>query len=81
VLDTALCFGWIDGQRKPGDEHFFLQRCTPRGPRSNWSQINRDKALGLAFLYRLRDVKTPRRRAERIATYIEMLGERRKFYP
>ena len=37
ALDSALCFGWIDGQRLPEDETFFLQRFTPRRPRSNWS--------------------------------------------
>jgi uncharacterized protein YdeI (YjbR/CyaY-like superfamily) len=35
VLDTALCFGWIDGQRKALDERYFLQRFTPRRARSN----------------------------------------------
>ena len=44
VLDIAICFGWIDGQRKALDDTHFLQRFTPRGPRSRWSKINRDKA-------------------------------------
>jgi uncharacterized protein YdeI (YjbR/CyaY-like superfamily) len=44
VLDVAICFGWIDGQRRPHDESFFLQRFTPRGPRSRWSQINCQRA-------------------------------------
>jgi uncharacterized protein YdeI (YjbR/CyaY-like superfamily) len=47
VLDTAICHGWIDGQRKPLDETYFLQRFTPRGPRSKWSQVNREKARAL----------------------------------
>ncbi len=47
ALEEALCFGWIDGQRAPHDETFFLQRFTPRRPRSKWSQINRDKATKL----------------------------------
>jgi uncharacterized protein YdeI (YjbR/CyaY-like superfamily) len=47
ALEEALCYGWIDGQRNPHDEVFFLQRFTPRRPRSKWSQINRDKALEL----------------------------------
>jgi uncharacterized protein YdeI (YjbR/CyaY-like superfamily) len=55
VLDTAICFGWIDGQRKPLDETFFLQRFTPRGPRSKWSQINRGKAEALTAAGRMRD--------------------------
>ncbi len=44
ALALALCFGWIDGQRAAHDEHFFLQRFTRRGPRSKWSEINREKA-------------------------------------
>jgi uncharacterized protein YdeI (YjbR/CyaY-like superfamily) len=41
ALDVALCWGWIDGIRKGFDERSFLQRYSPRGPRSSWSQINR----------------------------------------
>jgi uncharacterized protein YdeI (YjbR/CyaY-like superfamily) len=121
------------------DEHVWLQRFTPRGPRSRWSQINRDAALALiadgrmrpsglrqvhaaqadgrweaayepqsrasvppdlqaaldrdpaardffatltgarryAFLYRLHNVGTPAARARRIASYVELLRERR----
>jgi uncharacterized protein YdeI (YjbR/CyaY-like superfamily) len=143
VLDVAICFGWIDGQRRPHDEHFFLQRFTPRGPRSKWSQVNRDKAAGLiqlrrmrpagqaqidaakrdgrwadayepqsratvpadlqraldqnpdakaffgtlssqnrySFIYRLRQVKSPERRAKRIADYVAMLEQGKAFYP
>ena len=44
VLEIALCFGWIDGRREALDERCFLQRFTPRRPRSRWSRINRDKA-------------------------------------
>jgi uncharacterized protein YdeI (YjbR/CyaY-like superfamily) len=44
ALESALCFGWIDGQRNKLDDVYFLQRFTPRRPRSNWSRINRDKA-------------------------------------
>jgi uncharacterized protein YdeI (YjbR/CyaY-like superfamily) len=40
VLEIALCFGWIDGRREALDERNFLQRFTPRRPRSRWSQIN-----------------------------------------
>jgi uncharacterized protein YdeI (YjbR/CyaY-like superfamily) len=139
VLDSAICHGWIDGQRKPLDETYFLQRFTPRGPRSKWSQVNRAKALTLidagrmqppgqtqvdaaqadgrwdaayepqsratipddfqhaldqnpkareffatltgtrryAFLYRLHNVRSPQRRAQRIADYIVRLSEGR----
>lgn len=40
ALDVALCHGWIDGQKKGSDESYFLQRFTPRRPRSLWSKIN-----------------------------------------
>jgi uncharacterized protein YdeI (YjbR/CyaY-like superfamily) len=54
VLDTALCFGWIDGHRKALDDLYFLQRFTPRRPRSRWSKINRDKAEALIAAGRMR---------------------------
>ncbi len=47
AVEAALCWGWIDGQAKRYDEKTWLQKFTPRGPRSIWSQINRDKALAL----------------------------------
>ena len=138
AIDEAVCFGWIDGQLGRHDEHFFLQRFTPRRPRSRWSAVNRERArrliaegrmkpAGLAeyqaaeadgrlgdayapqskatvpedfqvalhehpeaneffetlgsaeryrFLYRLHRAKDPKRRAERIAHYIELLSQR-----
>jgi uncharacterized protein YdeI (YjbR/CyaY-like superfamily) len=54
VLDTALCFGWIDGQRKALDDQYFLQRFTPRRARSRWSQVNRDKVEALTKAGRMR---------------------------
>ena len=47
ALELALCFGWIDSQKRGHDEKFFLQRFTPRRPRGRWSRINRDKAEAL----------------------------------
>ena len=47
ALDIALCFGWIDGQKRPFDDGTWLQRFTPRGPRSVWSKINTEKAAVL----------------------------------
>lgn len=47
ALELALCFGWIDSQKRGFDEAFFLQRFTPRRPRGKWSQINRAKAEAL----------------------------------
>jgi len=143
AIDEAICYGWIDGQIRRFDEHFFLQRFTPRRPRSKWSAINRERARRLiaegrmkpaglqqyaaaeadgrlddaypaqsratvpddfqaalarhpqaraffetltgsdryAFLYRLHHVTDPRRRAQRIAHYIELLSERRTLTP
>jgi uncharacterized protein YdeI (YjbR/CyaY-like superfamily) len=142
VLEVALCFGWIDIQRRPLDAQFFLQGFSRRTARSRWSQVNREKAERLiregrmrrpgleaikaaqadgrweaayppqsrasipedfqreldrnpqasaffdtlkgqnryAFIYRLHNVKTPAKRAHRIATYIEMLSAGRTFY-
>jgi uncharacterized protein YdeI (YjbR/CyaY-like superfamily) len=54
VLDSALCFGWIDGRREALDERYFLQRFQPRRPRSRWSRINRDKAERLIADGRMR---------------------------
>lgn len=54
ALDVALCHGWIDGQKRGYDEIYWLQRFTPRGPRSKWSQINRDKAEALIKAGRMR---------------------------
>jgi uncharacterized protein YdeI (YjbR/CyaY-like superfamily) len=47
ALEVALCFGWIDGQKGPLDEQYWLQRFTPRKPGSNWSKINTEKAAAL----------------------------------
>lgn len=43
AIDVALCWGWIDGIRKPLDEEAFLQRYTPRKSKSRWSQINTER--------------------------------------
>jgi uncharacterized protein YdeI (YjbR/CyaY-like superfamily) len=47
ALDVALCFGWIDGQRKRQDENYFLQRFTPRRKSSLWSKRNAIKVIQL----------------------------------
>lgn len=54
ALDVALCHGWIDGQKKGLDEAFFLQRFTPRRPRSLWSKINIGHAERLIAAGRMR---------------------------
>ena len=47
AIDVALCWGWIDAIRKGLDEVSFLQRYTPRGRKSVWSQINVDNVTRL----------------------------------
>jgi uncharacterized protein YdeI (YjbR/CyaY-like superfamily) len=54
ALEVALCFGWIDGQRKALDDQFFLQKYTPRRARSKWSKINVGKVAELAAAGRMR---------------------------
>ena len=44
ALEVALCYGWIDGQKKGYDEKFWLQKFTRRGAKSIWSKINTEKA-------------------------------------
>ena len=43
ALEVALCYGWIDGQKNSFDEKYFLQKFTPRRPKSIWSKINVEK--------------------------------------
>ncbi|MFY0571643.1 YdeI/OmpD-associated family protein [Archangium lansingense] len=47
ALEVALAWGWIDGQKASHDDSAWLQKFTPRGPKSIWSKINREKALAL----------------------------------
>jgi uncharacterized protein YdeI (YjbR/CyaY-like superfamily) len=54
ALTLALCFGWIDSQKKGLDERYFLQRFTPRRPRGRWSRKNRDEAEALIEAGRMR---------------------------
>lgn len=54
AVEIALCHGWIDGQAKRLDETHYLQRFTPRRPRSRWSRINREKAEALIAEGRMR---------------------------
>jgi uncharacterized protein YdeI (YjbR/CyaY-like superfamily) len=54
ALAAALCFGWIDSQKRGLDETHFLQRFTPRRPRGRWSKINREKAEALIGAGRMR---------------------------
>jgi uncharacterized protein YdeI (YjbR/CyaY-like superfamily) len=47
ALEVALCYGWIDGQKRGESQQAWLQRFLPRSPGSIWSKINRDKASAL----------------------------------
>ncbi len=47
AVESALCYGWIDGQKAAFDDRYWLQRFTPRRPKSIWSRVNRDKAMAL----------------------------------
>ncbi|CAM3092766.1 YdeI/OmpD-associated family protein [Paenibacillus lupini] len=47
ALDVSLCYGWIDSHKKTFDEESWIQRFSPRGPKSIWSKVNKDKAEGL----------------------------------
>ena len=47
AIEIALCWGWIDGQKKGLDDQHFLQRFTPRRAKSIWSKINVAKVATL----------------------------------
>jgi uncharacterized protein YdeI (YjbR/CyaY-like superfamily) len=62
ALDQALCFGWIDGQKLPFDDGSWLQKFTPRRPRSGWSRRNTEHAerlmqLGQMTLAGMREIE------------------------
>jgi uncharacterized protein YdeI (YjbR/CyaY-like superfamily) len=54
ALDGALCYGWIDSQRKSFDESYYLQKYSPRRPGGSWSQVNVGKAEALIAAGRMR---------------------------
>jgi len=47
ALEAAICYGWIDGQKRPESDRAWLQKFLPRSARSIWSKINRERALAL----------------------------------
>jgi uncharacterized protein YdeI (YjbR/CyaY-like superfamily) len=66
AIDVALCWGWIDGIRKSLDAVSYLQRYTPRRPKSVWSKINVDNvarliAEGRMTEHGLREVEAAKR--------------------
>jgi uncharacterized protein YdeI (YjbR/CyaY-like superfamily) len=54
ALDVALCFGWIDGLRRSVDDDFYVERHTPRRPRSKWSKVNVENVERLTAAGRMR---------------------------
>ena len=54
LVESCLCFGWIDGRSNRLDEDFYLQRITPRRARSVWSQKNVDAVEALTLAGRMR---------------------------
>jgi uncharacterized protein YdeI (YjbR/CyaY-like superfamily) len=57
ALDAGLCFGWINGRREALDDDYYLQRYTPRRPRSKWSRINVEKVAELTAAGRMRPAR------------------------
>ena len=54
AVEIALCFGWIDGQKRAHDDEFWLQKFTRRSEKSVWSKKNRHKALALIKAKKMR---------------------------
>lgn len=88
ALDEALCFGWIDDVRKRLDDEAYVQRFSPRKPKSYWSQVNTARAEALIRQGRMapagkrafesRDTReTARRSVERAAARFDAGQERR----
>ena len=72
ALDEALCFGWIDGVRRGGDDESFNIRFTPRQARSTWSAVNIKRATELEAAGRMHEsglAAFQRRTAERSGIY------------
>jgi len=74
AVEGALCYGWIDGQKRPFDARWWLQKFTPRRSKSVWSKINRTKALRLIKAGRmtpagLREVHGAKRDGRWISAY------------
>jgi uncharacterized protein YdeI (YjbR/CyaY-like superfamily) len=56
ALEEALCYGWIDSRKQAYDNNYYLQKFTPRGPKSVWSKINVAKAESLIKLGKMQPV-------------------------
>jgi uncharacterized protein YdeI (YjbR/CyaY-like superfamily) len=55
AVEEAICFGWIDGLEKSMDTERYATRFTPRRPRSNWTETNKDRARRLIAEGRMTD--------------------------
>ncbi|MCW2971796.1 MAG: bacteriocin-protection protein [Thermoleophilia bacterium] len=77
ALDVALCWGWIDGQKRSWDATYFLQRFVPRRARSTWSKVNVAKVVALTEAGRMQ----PRGLAEVAAAQPTAGGTRRTRRP
>ncbi len=54
AIESALCYGWIDGQKQAESEKYWLQRFTPRSPKGIWSKLNKNRAEALIAAGRMR---------------------------
>lgn len=53
-VEVGLCWGWISSLRRPLDDDYYLQKYTPRRPRSRWSKVNVAKVAALTAAGRMR---------------------------
>ncbi len=53
AVETALCYGWIDSQASSFDQQYYLQKFSPRKPKSKWSKLNCEKAEALIAVGRM----------------------------
>ena len=76
-LDEATCFGWVDGMVRRLDEAHFLIRWTPRRPKSNWTQGNRERARRLFSSLRMTEAGVaalpPELRAELVRAALDIM--------
>jgi uncharacterized protein YdeI (YjbR/CyaY-like superfamily) len=82
AVDQALCFGWIDGVRKSIDESSYMNRFTPRRPRSTWSAVNVAKVRDLTrrgLMHPAGMAAFEKRSDDRTATYSFEQREAAKF--
>jgi uncharacterized protein YdeI (YjbR/CyaY-like superfamily) len=78
VLESALCFGWVDGPREAFDERYFYNG-SRRGGRAASGQLHSQNRY--ASLYRLADAKKPETRARRLAKFVAMLEAGETIHP